>query len=380
MRGRKNWLIPTLAVMVLVVGMFVLAVGTGAFAPPLQTEDDGVVHLPVTLNDLIPPTAIPSPTSTQAATSTPGATPTPGPSPTPYPTRPPGDTIVIDHRSVDDFERIPEQYIEAARQMRMIFIDRSVGSNISDGLTCLSYASDEQAPSHCVRDEHVVPEFSVAPSVLNWSRPGGYDRSNWEFQFSSDSCDGGGWMALVPCFIDMVGPSANNYDVMSFQFSYLAVGDDSSIAEQPGGYFWDNNNDNIGDVYMQEAFEAQHPNKVFIYWTTSLARGIGNSVSTEFNEMMRDYAIANDKPLFDVADILSHDPDGNPCYDNRDGVPYDNGNNSENYPNDGHNYPAICQHYTTETDGGHLGRVSAGKIRVAKAFWVLMARIAGWNG
>jgi hypothetical protein len=31
-------------------------------------------------------------------------------------------------------------------------------------------------------------------------------------------------------------------------------------------------------------------------------------------------------------------------------------------------------------EGGHLGSVSAGKIRVAKAFWVLMAQLAGWDG
>jgi hypothetical protein len=80
-----------------------------------------------------------------------------------------------------------------------------------------------------------------------------------------------------------------------------------------------------------------------------------------------------------VADILSHRPDGQPCYDNRDGVPYNNGARSENYPNDGINTEAICPQYTTEVDGGHLGAVSAGKIRVAKAFWVLMAQIQGWN-
>jgi hypothetical protein len=31
-------------------------------------------------------------------------------------------------------------------------------------------------------------------------------------------------------------------------------------------------------------------------------------------------------------------------------------------------------------NGGHLGSVSAGKIFIAKAYWVLMARIAGWDG
>ena len=90
-------------------------------------------------------------------------------------------------------------------------------------------------------------------------------------------------------------------------------------------------------------------------------------------------SIAHNKPLFDVADIESHDPNGNPCYDNRDGVAYNNGNTSENYPDDGLNIPAICPQYTTEVDGGHLGSVSDGKIRIAKAFWVLMAEIAGWN-
>jgi hypothetical protein len=51
----------------------------------------------------------------------------------------------------------------------------------------------------------------------------------------------------------------------------------------------------------------------------------------------------------------------------------------EDYPDDGLELPAICQHYTTEVDGGHLGDVAVGKIRVAKAFWMLMARSAGWS-
>jgi hypothetical protein len=166
--------------------------------------------------------------------------------------------------------------------------------------------------------------------------------------------------------------------VLSFQYSYLEVENGSNIADLPGGFFW--NNPSGMDVYDLAAYEAQHPTKTIIYWTTSLARGVGTPVSESFNNQMRQYAVTNEKILFDVADILAHDPGGNPCYDNRDGVPYDNGNGYENYPDDGLDLPAICQHYTSETDGGHLGTPSAGKIRVAKAFWVLMARIAGWDG
>ncbi|QQS38343.1 MAG: T9SS type A sorting domain-containing protein [Ignavibacteriales bacterium] len=117
-----------------------------------------------------------------------------------------------------------------------------------------------------------------------------------------------------------------------------------------------------------------------IWFTTSLARSIGSVESQSFNDQLRQYALQNDIILFDVADILSHTPWGTPCYDNRDGVAYTFGSNSENYPDDGIEIPAICQEYTTETEGGHLGSVSSGKIRVVKAFWVLMARIAGWDG
>jgi hypothetical protein len=284
--------------------------------------------------------------------------------------------IIVDHHSIPLFDSIPEEYIQAAADLNMIFMDRSVGENIDQGLTCLSYPSSSSSPIGCRRVEHKVPAFNVAPSELFWSRAGGYDRSNWEFRFwAQPGC--GEWYGKVGCFLETMESEIELYDVVSFQLSYLAVGSGSSITDQPGGFFSDN--PDRMDVYDQEAFENKHPETVFIYWTTSLAREIGSKESEVFNQQMRDYAKANSKILFDVADILSHDPSGNPCFDNRDGVPYSDGNKSENLPDDGLDIPAICQHYTTEVRGGHLGSISAGKIRVAKAFWILMAQIAGWE-
>jgi hypothetical protein len=301
------------------------------------------------------------------STSTP--TLTPSPTPTITPTPPPPGTIVVDHNAVGLFEQIPEAYLQAAANLDMLFVDRSVGANINDGLDCLAYASDEEAPNHCTRFIHLDPAYSVDSSELNWYHAGGYDRSNWDFELWPMECDS--WSDKLNCFFDMVEPQ---YEVVSFQYSYLEVDENSTIADMPGGFFSDNSD--LYDLYDLEAYANQHPDKIIIYWTTSLARGIGTNVSESFNEQMRNYALQNNKILFDVADILAHDPQGNPCYDNRDGIPY----NGENYPNDGQAIPAICPHYTTEVEGGHLGSVSAGKIRVAKAFWVLMARIAGWNG
>jgi hypothetical protein len=285
--------------------------------------------------------------------------------------------IIVDHNSIDLFEQIPDEYLDAASALRMLFMDRSVGENIDFGLECLLFESDELAPNHCSRYEHVDPTYSVDPEIVSWYREGGFDRTNWDYAPWPIGQDCSSWSQKVDCFIDFIEPQISAYDVVSFQFSYLLVDESSTIADQPGGYFWDN--PSLTDVYDFEAFEARNPDTKTIYWTTSLSRGIGTLVSENFNNQMRQYALGNGKILFDVADILSHDPDGLPCYDNRDGVLYDNGNSSENYPDDGVDIPAICQYYTTEVDGGHLGSVSAGKIRVAKAFWVLMAQIAGWD-
>ena len=328
----------------------------------------------------IPPTMTTQPT----ITAEPSATSVPLTATT---TATPAANLVIDHNSVALFEQIPEQYLQGAAALQMFFVDRSVGGNINNGLSCLSFDTDEDAPDYCSRWEHPgTPSYPVDPSEVDWSRPGGYDNSNWDYFFWPNvatpsitcSVDASQWWGKTECFTQFAAQQANNYDVMSFQFSYLSVSPGTTIADQPGGFFWDNAT--RFDAYDLDAWEAGYPNKTFIYWTTSLARGIGSQESENFNNQMRQWTSDNDKILFDVADILSHTPDGTPCYDNRDGVAYSINSNSENYPDDGLNRPAICAHYTSEVDGGHLGSPSAGMIRVSKAYWVLMARIAGWDG
>lgn len=274
--------------------------------------------------------------------------------------------ILVDHRSFGLFEQIPPQYAEAAKNLRMLFMDRSVGGNISDALTCLSYPH-AAAPSSCKRYTHRDSAYAVDPSEVFWE--GSWDRSRWRYEYWPTGCS-----EDADCFVNYIEPRIDSFDVAGFQFSYLAVMPGSSIIHPVDGFFGSRTDRGTATSYT--AFAARHPEKTVIWWTTSLARGIGSAESQTFNLAMRDYARVHDLVLFDVADILSHDPDGNPCYDNRDGVAF----MDENHPDDNLDIPAICPQYTTETEGGHLGSISAGGIRVAKAFWVLMARIAGWDG
>lgn len=305
--------------------------------------------------------------------------------------------IYVDHNSVDLFDSIPEEYLTAARNLHQVFSDRSVGDNIHEALNCLAGQKADgtyttnwwQIKASCRVDytsksgttwywktwnKTDYDNGTVPAQLLFDPDPIKYNRDNWTYEFK-----GGSWSLLTQDFIEVLAPQyIDSKDVLSYQFSYLNVTDNDNIADPQVGFFADNLNSY--DIYDLENYISQHPDKTFIFWTSSLARGIGTQQATDFNNAMRQYAISNQKILFDVADIESHDPNGNPCYDNRDGVQFcTQTGNCEDRPDDNLNYPAICQDYTTEIEGGHLGSVSGAKIRIAKAYWVLMAQIAGWD-
>ena len=70
-----------------------------------------------------------------------------------------------------------------------------------------------------------------------------------------------------------------------------------------------------------------------------------------------------DRILFDYADIL--------CYDDGKTTP-------STLTWNGHTYPAITPTNLGDGSIGHIGE--AGALRLAKAMWWMLARIAGWDG
>jgi hypothetical protein len=268
----------------------------------------------------------------------------------------PGGELIINQNSLALYDQIPDQYLRAAEHLRILFMDRSVGSNINDGITCLSYSSWTSSPSHCRR-------AYIDNSLTNWKTftgndsiipegilfPGNNNRSNIEY-----TAAGGTWRQDLESFIQNYPRYIQNRDIFTFQHNYLQV---TSGSDLDNVYFDPNyTGTNIYDIL---ALEQQYPEKTFIYWTTSLARTIGTQDAQDFNDQMRVFASTNHKILFDVAAIESHRPDGTLCTNDQF-------------------YEIICKEYTTEVNGGHLGSVSTGKIRIAKAMWVMLAQIAGW--
>jgi hypothetical protein len=299
-------------------------------------------------NTLAPPTTTatvsPAPTATATAEPTPVE---PTATVAAAEAEPAGDgAIIVNHETLAAFDALPDEAIAAASELRHLFRHASVGHNIDNGLNCLQNAF-AQRPNYCDR--------GLAPDEIQYDSI--YDRSNWTFEFHSPPPgQNPAWWNKVGFFIDRVNNLApdEEYDVISFKLGYVDGLDNSGITEAFFAEEWPGLR-TIGDI---EALQEAHPDKQLVWWTMGLARIVGTANSAAFNEQLRAYVMQNGGVLMDIADIESHSPDGTLC------------------THEG--YPALCPDYTEESRGGHLN--ARGSQRLARALWLAMALLAGWDG
>jgi len=300
---------------------------------------------PTTLEETSTPVASQTPTLTTTQETT--GTPTSSPSPTIDQNS--NKIIIIDHTSVELFEKIPDEYIHAASQVSLLFRHASVGNNIHQGLGCLMN-NIQPRPQSCDRD---LPSEQIVYDPK-------YNHENWTFEFHQPPPEQNpGWYNKVGLFItriDSLTPE-ESYDYAGFKLGYVDAFPGSEIEDQ----FFNNSTSTFPTIKDLEDLAMRHPEITFVYWTLALGRAIGSAESDSFNQQLREYALDHNKILMDIADIESHSQDGAPCFDNA-----------------GRGHEAICDEYTDEKNAGHLNAL--GSLRAAKAMWVLMARLAGWDG
>jgi hypothetical protein len=213
------------------------------------------------------------------------------------------------------------------------------------GLGCLAGLQGD--PNYGYPQECVAYAANRAANTWPW-----YDKSSWAWDmWPSPQADA---IAKTDQFVDIVHARAANYQVIGMKYCYVDGWNQGTNVEQ--NYY----------INKMLALESQYPGKIFIWSTSALWHDAGSACGgafnscqqiAEFNQQVRAYARAHNKPLYDIADIESHDHNGNPCIVQ--------------------GYEGLCTEWN-EGGGGHPN--IAGSIRLAKGFWWLMARISGWNG
>lgn len=328
------------------VGLIFLSSCTPAFTPeaasptiaPVAEEATATSVSRETATDA-PPTPMSSPTPSPSATISvsPTATNTSTLLPTLEPTESATNeatkqnSFVADHTVLQEFDEIPDEYLRQAAELRLIFRGSSIAHNINMGLDCLQGDFGGRRPNYCSDFFNSI-----------------YDRSNWDFPTRGNP----GWIQKVDDFVSIVNENAEEYDVFIFLVDYADGIDDATYPK-----ISDPENFQTRFVEKIEALEEEYPDKMIVWTTMSMAR-TGFDNATAFNEMLRTYAQENGKILFDLADIESHSPEGEPQFDDL-------------------GREVLYSGYTDEARAGHLNE--AGRERVGRALWWFMARLAGWN-
>ena len=261
--------------------------------------------------------------------------------------------IIADHTVVDKYDDIPLTYINEVKKMLVEFLGESHSSAYRSGLHSL---------------EAVDSKFQVEES----NPPVGYTNSYLRTTGMpwGDVSHETGWMISYGEEDWFTSALAISRTKAGITYVNTNVGTISAV-----GFAWCYDGSQIDmTTYLsatQEYIDYCNANNYStkVIFTTGPVDGVNATGELGYNkhlayEAIRNYVKAGStRILFDYADIM--------CYDDGSATP-----NTTTW--DGHTYPIITtKNYTPE----YVGHVSkAAGIRLAKAQWWMLARIAGWNG
>jgi hypothetical protein len=268
-------------------------------------------------------------------------TPTPTPTPTPN-----SGTIIINHNAVDLYDNIPTQYMNTVKTMWFNMPGESHSRAYYNGLLALQNLNSNYNVT--VSTDPGSGNISGSGLAINYDGVFGslWNGSYWDAGAGEEDWFYGG--ATMPQgHIQHVSNASYRPSVLGLGWcwdAYLTPSDFDNYVSATQGY---------------STYAKSLGSRVRVVFTTGPVDSPGNGSAArdaKYQRVRNFVASSTNEILFDYADILEYNDAGQ-----KSSTTYE-----EIHPS---NY--------VETNS-HIG--SAGELRLAKAAWVLMARVAGWNG
>lgn len=248
---------------------------------------------------------------------------------------------VVDHLDLAIVPQLPQSAMDLVGQQRWFFSHASVGVNMRNGMADLN-ASDPQRYQFSISNVSYDSGQQRAYNPPASTEPG----KIYECNRSNP-----GWQTKLTIFQNSVNVSGwhdGKVDAVMDKFCYI-----------------DQNANSATYLSTMSTLEAAYPGTRFVYITMPLTTATNSDavLRNQYNEAVRSYCVANNKILFDLADIEAHDPDGN----------------EQTFESGGVTYQKLYSGYTT--DGGHLNdAANLGRRQAALGWYATAALIAGVLG
>lgn len=267
------------------------------------------------------------------------------------------EPIVIDHTCTDIWQ-IPESAIEQAKaNLHIAYGHTSHGSQLISGMG-----------SNGTELDIFMTDNGATPGLYVWHdgpQAGALDLDDRFVSGDLGNPDRTTWAQRTRDYLD--SPGNSNVNVVIWSWCGQVDGTEAQINTY---------------LNLMNQIEADYPHVTFVYMTGHL-NGTGSSGNVNVrNNQIRDYCLANDKVLYDFADIESYDPDGLVNYMEmlaNDNCDYDSDGNGARDRNWALDWQAS---HTEGIDWWPSGAAHSqhlnGNLKGYAAWW-LWARLAGWN-